>query len=274
MTDVAATRARSRRRERTPSPARNDSAIRSTRSASGAGSGPRTRRSRRSRTAPPKSRIASPGDGDGEDRGRHQGHVLQLAVEPDHDCRAADEEEHGDAVEEPLDGDGGQRRRLAHAVALLQHPRPHQLADPQREDVVGGVADDHDREDVAGRDVVHRAQQHVPAVGADDDPGIEEDERQRQPAPVDPGERVADLRRILPAEGEEEEDEADRQADPDARRAKGRLARGGLWLCQERLHRRDGSGSRAYRAGGSPARRSRSIALAVAAGYRLSAIGY
>src|ERR687895_492644 len=53
---------------------------------------------------------------------------------------------------------------------------PITVAGPQGEDVVGGVADEHDREDITRRDLVHRAQQDVPAVGADGDPGVEKEQ--------------------------------------------------------------------------------------------------
>src|SRR5918998_1723719 len=66
------------------------------------------------------------GDSRGKDHGGHQGDVLQLGIEPDHRRRPADEEGHGDAIEEALDGDGGQRRRLADAVAPLQNPGAYQ----------------------------------------------------------------------------------------------------------------------------------------------------
>ena len=88
------------------------------------------------------------------------------------------------------------------------------------------VGFDHDREDVTRRDVAHRAQQDVPAVGADGDAGVEKEQGQGQQTPVDPGERVTDLIRTLPTEGKVEEEETDRDADPDARRSKRRLARG------------------------------------------------
>jgi hypothetical protein len=104
--------------------------------------------------------------------------MSQLGIEPDHGGRPADEEEHGHPVEEAFNGDGGQRRRLAHTVALLQNPGAHQLSGPQGENIVGSVADDHDREDVTRRDVVHRAQQDVPAVGANGDPAVEEQQSQ------------------------------------------------------------------------------------------------
>ena len=91
---------------------------------------------------------------------------------------AADEEEHGHAVEESLDRDGSQRGCLAYVIALFQDPGAHELTGPQGEDVVGGVADDQDREDVTRRDVVHRAQQDVPAVGANGDPDVEKEQSQ------------------------------------------------------------------------------------------------
>src|SRR5829696_6587672 len=167
--------------------------------------------------------------------------MAQFSIEADHGRRPADEEEHRHPVEEALDRDGGQRRRLAYAVALLQDPGAHQLASPQGEDVIGGVANDHDREDVARRDVSHRAQQHVPAIGANGDPGVEQEQSQWQSAPIDPGERVADLIRMLPAQGKKEEEEANGDADPDARRPERRLARRSRTVAVgKQLHRRTG----------------------------------
>ena len=52
--------------------------------------------------APSHEQDHQPGDSHREDRGRHQGHVLQLGIEPDNSRGTADEEEHGDAIEEAL----------------------------------------------------------------------------------------------------------------------------------------------------------------------------
>ncbi len=57
----------------------------------------------------------------------------------------------------------------------------------------------------------------MPAVGADGDPGVEEDQGQGQPAPIDPREGIPDLGWVLPTEGQDEKEETDRQTDPDAR---------------------------------------------------------
>jgi hypothetical protein len=154
--------------------------------------------------------------------------MLQLGVEPNDSRGAADEEEHGDAVEEALDGDGGERGGLTYTVASLQDPGPHQLARAQGKHIVSGVADDHDWEDFPGGDVMHRAQQDMPAVGADGDPSVEKEQGQRQEPPIDPRERVTDFVGMLTTEREEEEEEADRDTDPDARRPQRRRARGAV----------------------------------------------
>ena len=154
---------------------------------------------------------------DREDGSRHQRHMLQLGGEADNHGRPSNEEEHGQAIEEALDRDGGQRSGLAHAEALLQGPGTHDLAGAQRQDVVGSVTNDQDGEDLSRGKFLHGPQQNVPAIGAHADAGVEQDQGNRKITPINPRKGIPDFVRMLSTKGEIEKEEADRDPDPGPR---------------------------------------------------------
>src|SRR5918997_1198971 len=82
----------------------------------------------------------------------------------------------------------------------------------------------------------------MPAVGANGDPGVEQKQGQGQEPPIDPRESVTDFVGMLTTECEKEEEEADRNTDPDARRPQRRLARSAVRIIavRERSHRLPG----------------------------------
>ena len=84
------------------------------------------------------------------------------AGEGDDDAEDGDE---GKAVEGAVDGDGAERGRFAHCLALTDEVGADELADTRRRDVIGHEADEHDGVETQGRDFTDGAQEEAPTHG-------------------------------------------------------------------------------------------------------------
>ena len=88
--------------------------------------------------------------------------------------------QHGDAIEQPLNRDGRQRRAFFRAGLAGKRVGARQLTGPQRQDVVRHEADDDDREDIPRGDLNDGFEQNAPAHCPEPDAGEEQRQRGNQ----------------------------------------------------------------------------------------------
>ncbi len=129
----------------------------------------RTGPSSRARHAPEKAmrkKIASATEE--EERG-DEDQLPHARIDVNEDRRENDKGEHRQAIEDALDDYRRQRRAAADFLALTEDIRPHQFTCAQGQDVVRHVTDHDHRPETAHRNLLRRAQQDMPAEGANHD---------------------------------------------------------------------------------------------------------
>src|SRR5690606_4330445 len=107
-----------------------------------------------------------------------------------------------------------ERRCLADTELAPHHDGPHQLTGPERQHVVGHVAHDDNREELAHGHRAERTHQHPPPHGTQPDAGEIQGQRRYRPPQIRLTQRVQDLAEVLPAKGEVEKDETNANPDP------------------------------------------------------------
>ena len=121
-------------------------------------------------------------------------------------------------IDDPLDDDGGQRRALVHSFFVAEEECPDQLAQPDRQEVVGHVSDGNDGEEATDRDALHRVEEETPPDGPEEESDEVGQDARDEPPVVGALEGVRGLPEVdLPEEeGQEAGAEDDAEPEPSA----------------------------------------------------------
>ena len=183
-------------------------------------------------------RQRDPGD---EQRPRHAPLPAEPLGDPEHRHEQADERDRRQqrqGVQQPLDEDRHQRRRLADALPLADVVAAHQLAYAHRQQVVRHVADDDDRVQPDDADVLQVPQQPLPAQRPEQQRDQVETSRRDHQRVVGLRQRVEEPLQVYREDEQRQEDDADGYSYPELGAA-GQMKTPGTMI-QERAPRPSG----------------------------------